>query len=129
VRADSSVRDSGDLMTGRYKVGSKEDRTADNIVFDSVKEKEAYIDVFRPLMRSGIKVELQRPFPLYAANAIPSADLEFPVKICNYEADFTVTEKDGVLRVYDVKGHATDIYKLKRKWFHACYPHLRIVEL
>ncbi len=118
-------------MPGRYKVANKEDRTADGIVFDSRAEMLAYCNQFRPLMQSGIKVELQKRFALFAAvpETIPSNGHFDCHKVCEYIADFVVTEKDGSLRIYDVKGHVNALYALKRKLFHACYPHLRIVEI
>jgi hypothetical protein len=35
---------------------------------------------------------------------------------------------DGRRIVEDVKGAKTAVYTLKAKLFHACYPHLRILE-
>ncbi len=82
-------------------------------------------------MNSGIKVELQKPFRLYAfynVDGEPGPCLQ-KIFVCTYEADFVVTEKDGTLRVYDAKGHRTAMYILKKKLFEANYPTLRIVEI
>ncbi len=49
-------------------------------------------------------------------------------KICRYVADFVVMYADGRREVVDVKGFKTAIYKLKKKMFEACYPHLKIIE-
>lgn len=118
------------VRRNKYNVGSKEDRTADNICFDSIREKNAYINQFRPLMRSGIKVELQKPYQLFACGGMAlGKDGLFPVEICKYLADFVVTDPDGTVRVYDVKGVRSKEFIIKAKMFHANYPHLRIVEL
>ncbi len=113
-------------MKNKYHVAPKEDRTADGITFHSKKEMLAYVNTFRPLMRSGIQVEMQKPFLLCAYT--PKPDLMCQA-VGEYLADFVVTEKDGTVRVYDVKGFSTPEYKLKKKIFSANYPHLRIVEL
>lgn len=41
----------------------------------------------------------------------------------DYVADFEVHHKDGTIEVVDVKGFATDVFKIKEKLFHARYPH------
>lgn len=118
-------------MAGRYKVAAKENRTSDDgIVFHSRREMLCYVNQFRPLMRSGIKVELQKPYLLFACGgmALGPGGL-FPVPVGKYIADFVVTENEGTVRVYDAKGHATETYKLKKKIFEACYPYLHIVEI
>ena len=109
-------------MPARIKVASAEQRTADGIVFHSKREMQAYCG-FRALEKSGqIKsLKLQVPFYLLAGGT--------PVVVAKYVADFVVTELDGTVRVYDVKGYSTEMYRLKKKWFHACYPDLRIVEI
>lgn len=114
----------------KYNVAPPEQRTADGIVFDSKHEMECYINQFRPLMRAGVKVELQKSYALFACGGMALGQHGlFPIDVCKYIADFVVTEASGQLRVYDAKGHPTPEYKLKKKWFAACYPHLRIVEI
>lgn len=49
-------------------------------------------------------------------------------KVCRYIADFDVLYADGRREIVDVKGYRTAIYKLKKKMFEACYPHLKIIE-
>ncbi len=114
-------------MKNKYHVASKEDRTADGITFHSKKEMLAYVNTFRPLMRSGIQVEMQKPFILYAA--APDMGLWHPVEVSAYVADFCVHETDGTLRIYESKGFQTAESKRTEKWFHICYPHLRIVHI
>jgi len=43
------------------------------------------------------------------------------VKICTYVADFSYFKQDGHFVVMDVKGFKTDVYRLKKKLFRACY--------
>lgn len=53
-------------------------------------------------------------------NHVPFAIVVNGVKICDYEADFVYTE-NGQQVVEDVKGHVTDVYKLKRKMMRAVF--------
>lgn len=41
----------------------------------------------------------------------------------DYIADFEVHHKDGSIEVVDVKGVATDVFRMKEKMFHVKYPH------
>ena len=111
-------------MAARIKVAAAEDRTADGIVFHSKREMQAYCG-FRALEKSGQikKLNRQVAFPLLAYCEGK------PVRISEYRADFVITELDGTVRVYDSKGFRTEMFKLKKKWFGWCYPHLRIVEI
>lgn len=51
------------------------------------------------------------------------------VYICTYLVDFRVTENDSKAWVEDVKGYATPVYRLKKKLFAACYPHIDFREM
>ena len=44
------------------------------------------------------------------------------VVICHLVADFELRHQDGSVELIEVKGHETDVYKLKRKMFAAEYP-------
>jgi hypothetical protein len=116
------------LRRNKYNVAPKEKRTVDGITFDSKREMLAYVNQFRPLMRAGIKVEMQKPFPLLANRVLGCTPASSTV-ISKYIADFVVTDPDGTLHVYDAKGYKTPEYRLKKKIFEANYPHLRIVEI
>lgn len=117
-------------MTARIRVAPKEERTADGILFDSRREMQHYLQ-FRALEKSGAiaKLELQVQFVLWAHSGVLGTTDQIITPVAKYIADFVVTEKDGTRRVYDSKGHKTEIYRLKKKWFEACYPDLRIVEI
>lgn len=41
----------------------------------------------------------------------------------DYIADFEVHHKDGSIEVVDVKGHKTDVFRMKEKMFNKKYPH------
>lgn len=43
------------------------------------------------------------------------------VHVCDYMADFKYSDRAGALVVEDVKGHATEVYKLKRRLMLACH--------
>lgn len=104
----------------RIKVAPKEDRTADGIVFASKREMGEYLKL-KMLEKAGIirNLNLQVRFKLHANGC----------HVCDYIADFTCMDQDDRLCVYDAKGMKTEMYKLKKKLFHANYPMLRIVEL
>ncbi len=103
----------------KYGVSAKEDRTADNVTFDSKREMLRYLDL-KKLQRAGIitNLELQPAFPLIVNK----------VKVCTYQADFRYEDLDGRDVIEDVKGARTATYRLKYKLFHAVYPDLRILE-
>lgn len=44
------------------------------------------------------------------------------VTVCTMVADFQVEHLDGARELIEVKGLETDVYKIKRKLFAACYP-------
>lgn len=64
--------------------------------------------------RGGLIIDLWRQvrFPLFVNDVL----------ICNYVADFVYSEDiNGKLVVEDVKGHRTEIYRLKKKLMLACH--------
>jgi len=44
----------------------------------------------------------------------------YGVRVCNYRMDFVVVTKDGTIELHEVKGFATDVWKLKWKILEAC---------
>lgn len=107
-------------MSVRIRVSAKEDRTYLGIVFASKREMGEYIKL-QALERGGIISDLKRqvPFPIVIGS----------IKVCKYIADFTCKDLNGKTQIYDAKGHKTEMYRLKKKLFEACYPGWRIVEL
>jgi hypothetical protein len=104
----------------RIKVAPKEQRTLDGILFASKREMIRYSEL-KMLVRSGIisKLELQPKFPIVLNGT----------HVCNYISDFRYLDQQGNTIVEDSKGMRTEIYRLKAKLFHACYPKLRIIEV
>jgi len=47
------------------------------------------------------------------------------VEICKHIVDFLVQNLDGSVEVWEAKGHATAIWKLKKKLFEAQYPDIK----
>jgi len=41
----------------------------------------------------------------------------------DYVADFEIHHKDGSIEVIDVKGHKTQVFRIKQKMFEKKYPH------
>lgn len=41
----------------------------------------------------------------------------------DYVADFEIHHKDGSIEVVDVKGHQTQVFKMKEKMFNKKFPH------
>ncbi len=110
----------GQRKGGRYRVAPKEDRTFQGIIFHSAHEMNEWIKLLA-LERCGTIRKLKRQvwFPIYFGK----------VKICSYVADFTFEDLEGRLNVADAKGHRTEVYRLKKKMFEACYAPLYILEL
>ncbi len=108
------------VSINKYHVAAKEDRTWNNIVFQSRHEMLEYIP-FTILEKSGIIYDLKRQVPY---------DLIVNGKLTgHYIADWTCIDADGRLSVYDAKGYRDKYYKFKKKVWEACYPSLRIIEL
>jgi hypothetical protein len=98
----------------------KQNRTYNDILFDSELEMKYYRDVICVGLENGsikkcecqVKYELQ---PKYKYN-------DKNILAINYVADFVITYKDNSVIVWDVKGLADATAKLKKKMFHFKYP-------
>ena len=99
-----------------------EQRTIDDIVFDSVLELRYYRDVLLPLVESGevVEYELQRPYELQPKFVHDGRT----VQAIKYVADFYVKYSDGHEEVIDIKGFADATALLKRKLFWYTFPEL-----
>ena len=100
----------------------------DNIKFQSIKEKNRYIELKLLEKANVIKnLELQKKFelqPSYTNNNNEN------IRAINYIADFFYYNNEkGVFIVEDTKGYKTDVYKIKKKLFEYKYPNLTIKEL
>jgi hypothetical protein len=102
----------------RSKYGAKP-VTIDGIRFASMKEGEAYHKLrLREKLGLIVELELQPAFPVHING----------VKIFTYRADFRFRDSDYKLRVVDVKGVRTPVYRLKKKAVEAYYPGMEIEE-
>lgn len=100
---------------GRIRVAPKEERTFMGRVYHS--KAEAHYAARLDLERKAGKIhawDSQRPLPIIVAG----------VHICTVLVDFAVVDKSGT-RFIEVKGHETEVYKLKKKLLLACYPGIR----
>lgn len=108
-------------MAGRYRVADRAQRTAYGITFDSKAEAERYLTL-KMMERAGDirNIERQPSFTLQEAFTHPSGE---KVREIVYRADFEYFCNETQRRIVeDVKGHKTDIYRLKRKLFLKRYP-------
>jgi hypothetical protein len=89
----------------------------DGVSFMSKREAKYYSD-FKLMERAGEirQLELQPKYPIVVNG----------VKVCTVILDFQFREKDGRLRVIDVKGMDNPLSKLKRKLVEAHYPHVTV---
>jgi hypothetical protein len=96
--------------------------TIDGVRFSSKKEAARYMEL-KMLQKAGEihGLELQPKFPLYVGKVgqrIERADKP----VCSYIADFRYREgPTGILRIEDVKGMKTPVYRLKKKMVEAQY--------
>lgn len=95
-------------------------RTFDDIVFDSVLELRYYRDVLLPLVENGevVNYELQKPYELQPKFVHDGRT----VQSIKYVADFYIKYKDGREEVIDIKGFADATALLKRKLFWYVFP-------
>ena len=111
-------------MSGpRIRVAPKEARTLDGITFDSKAEMNRYAEL-KMLERAGVieGLELQPKFILQ--DAVDGR------RAITYFADFGYREKGKPRRVIeDVKGHKTEVYRLKKKLLLAKYPDIDFREI
>jgi hypothetical protein len=115
------ILNKGKAKFGRYKVSAKEDRTYENIVFDSKWEAQTY-KLLKMLLPSDVHVHRQVNFLLQ--EKFRSKDNK-AVREINYSADFVITRESALEEnvipddafVIDSKGHVTDIFKIKNKMF------------
>lgn len=93
---------------GGSKMGNKRVEV-DGITFDSQKEARYYGDL-KIRQRAGEVVMFLCQVPFH----LPGST--------KYIADFLVFLADDTVEIVDVKGHKTDVYKLKKRQVEALYP-------
>ena len=109
------------MMRERNKYGvlldraGREARTADGILFASQREKDRYLEL-RMLLRCGeiTDLVLQERFALVVTGVET-------VRIGEYRADFSYTDKAGARVREDAKGVRTANFIMKKKLVRACH--------
>lgn len=111
------------------KFGNKKTEVG-GIKFDSKKEANHYCTLKMMMRAQGpdcvVDIELQPRFELIPAFTDRNGKKHRKIE---YVADFRVFYADGREEVEDVKGHLTDIYKLKKKMFIFKYPDVIFKEI
>lgn len=115
-------------MGSRIRVAAKSRRTMDGITFASMAEMNRYAELAM-LEKAGKITELglQPTFALQDQYTHPVYGLQRPIL---YRADFGYDEPGNPKHVIeDVKGHYTEIYKLKKKLFLYLFPDIDFREI
>lgn len=126
ARENKAAWAAGTARSGRIRVSEKARRTMDGFTFDSMAEMNRYAEL-RMLERAGVirDLELQPEFVLqdrFSRRGIRYAKIV-------YRADFRYMDQDGQEIIEDVKGHETDVYRLKRKLLLYRYPDINFREV
>lgn len=97
------------------------------LTFDSLAEARRYQEL-QTLQRAGLISCLvcQPTWELIPAYTRKDGK---KIRATKYRADFSYFEKDGTFIVEDVKGKATEVYKIKRKLFEFKYPEITFLEV
>ena len=113
------------LRKNKYK---NKEIIIDGIKFQSIKEGKRYNEL-KILKKAGLikDLELQPVFELQPKYTNYKGE---KIKAITYKADFMYydTHLEKII-VEDVKGHKTDVYKLKKKLFEYKYTNLTIEEI
>lgn len=105
----------GGRRRNKYGVSAPEERTIDGILFDSKAEAARWVEL--ELLRRGGAVRFTlRQVPFHLPGGV------------RYVVDFAVFWADGSTTFEDVKGHVTELYRVKKRQVEALYP-VKIVEL
>jgi hypothetical protein len=100
-------------MSARIRVSPKEKRTVEGLVFDSRAEMKRYCEL-KLLEQAGEIADLERQPSYLLMDAYIYRGKK--IRAITYRADFRYLDgKTGKRIVEDVKGHETEVYKLKRK--------------
>ena len=98
----------------RIRVAPPSERSIDGILFDSKKEMQRYRDLVM-LQKLGQVLFFLRQVPFRLPGGV------------TYRVDFVIWWPDGRTTFEDVKGHKTEVYRLKKRLVEAHYP-VKIIE-
>lgn len=118
-----TVEEYRDLTRGRVAQRKYRNRPTmyNGILFDSQAERDRYVEL--SLMQGAGQIANLRVHPPYTLQEKFTDRHGINHQAIVYTADFEYVE-DGVTVVEDVKGYATDVFKLKKKMFLYKYPEL-----
>lgn len=116
------------LLKGKARISSNERAECDGYTFDSLAEMRRYQEL-RLLEQAG----QIRTLAVHPRFELQPAFKDRRGRLClaiHYEADFSYYEGD-LLVAEDVKGHMTEVFRIKEKLFRFRYPHidLRIINV
>lgn len=99
----------------------KAERTKNGVLYDSLMEKQFLEEFIEPQIESGIiqSWERQKTWIIFDAYIDKNGK---KVQAIKYKSDFEVVYSDGRKIIYDVKGRADSVSKLKKKLFEFKYP-------
>lgn len=95
----------------------------DGQIFASQKEANRYAEL-KHLQRAGIVESFACQVAYPVLDAFEKNGRRY--RAIKYIADFVVLYPDGRIEVEDTKGHATEVFRIKRKLFEARYPDLEL---
>ncbi len=110
----------------KYHIAPAAERTLDGIVFASKAEMRRWSEL-KLLKHAGQIQDLRRQVPFVLLGAFIDSEGKRHRGI-RYIADFAYCEA-GRQVVEDVKGHATEAYKIKRELFRKQYPEIMFREI
>jgi hypothetical protein len=98
-------------VSGRIRVSPKDERSLHGITFDSKAEMKRYAELCM-MERAGMIQDLRRQIAFVLVEPFYHP-LVGKCRGLTYRADFAYRE-DGQEIIEDVKGHVTEVYKIKR---------------
>ena len=104
------------MLVSKNKYGNKKP-VLDGIKFDSNMEAAFYANL-KNLQKAG-KIDSFRLQPIYELQEGYKFEGR-SVRAINYVADFEI-KRSGIVDVIDVKGHETEVFKIKKKMFEYKY--------
>lgn len=96
----------------------------DDITFDSLNESRFYLEILKGIQNKTIRsFELQKRYELIPKYRTKDGRT---IRKTEYLADFVLTMSDNSVRVIDIKGVETPVFKIKKKLLEYRYPEVRL---
>lgn len=105
-------------MRNKYRVSPPEERTVDGQLFASKAEARRYKEL---LLLTSWRSKGMLPAPKGVSFFLRQVPFHLPGGVV-YRVDFQVHWNDGSVTHEDVKGYATEAYKIKKRLVEALYP-------